>query len=401
MQKSKLVKIVPLCLMLVLAFTWNIVGAAAWDTKQQPLPTAVHDNDFYINQAESIQAYNRLLEGFTAVQAAPAGLSLQIIPQEHPDYYGGAYIDEATGELVVLMKGYTLSNMMKVAALTDSSAPVRTQPCHVSYNEMCEVIELLTGKLEYLSTQGVVVDMVGDDIMNGKVIVSIVDLNKEKEQIVRSLVDCDFLEFSDSDGMKEQATNVGGGYLITGGGYNSTVGFAARMGNTSGFVISGHAVGDSVGMSFSYSGIHIGSVTKTAYRNFSSADAAFVAASSSVTPTQIIKNGGAIWAAQTGTLPVNASVCLYGAYSGLQSGKILGTNSLSISNGKTFTKQWRADYYSQNGDSGGPVMVYEGNYGGQSKYSLYGIHRGIMNSKAVLSSYKNIVDELGVTCITG
>ncbi len=95
---------------------------------------------------------------------------------------------------------------------------------------------------------------------------------------------------------------------------------------------------------------------------------------------------------------------MYGNVSKLQSGKITNINAsvyydeLNI----TFTKQCSATYYSQKGDSGAPILYYEGNYGGKTCYTICGIQSGYNRELGVsyFSPYKNIVNELGITCMT-
>lgn len=69
---------------------------------------------------------------------------------------------------------------------------------------------------------------------------------------------------------------------------------------------------------------------------------------------------------------------------------------------KSSLTQCKADFRCADGDSGAPVLLYEGNYGGKTRYTLLGIFKSKIESEnlAVFSPYKNIVDELGVTCIT-
>lgn len=197
-------------------------------------------------------------------------------------------------------------------------------------------------------------------------------------------------------------TNIGGGYGIKNEGYVSTLCFSARRNGAQGFVVAGHA-GDVVGETFTYNGVSIGTVTRTAFKDRSTADAAFVQANSNVTPTNILKNNGAIWAAQN-SMPVNTTVYIYGNTSKLQSGTITSTNVAGRGpDGIRMISQYGASYSATGGDSGAPVLYYEGNYGGQSKYSLVGLHSAsdTTTSVSIFSPYGNIVNELQVSCITG
>lgn len=386
-----------------------------------PAPTD-HEEEFYRTQADSVEIYNCLLEEFmdsesTSYAAMRAGGSgIPETEAEYPDYYGGVYIDQNTGGLVVLVKEEALdmkSAATRIASLTNETTTVssrsvdnavRLEACEVSYNEMLEVQDYLTEQMDALCAQGVEITSLAVDIMNGGVMVSIKDLTEEKEAIVNNLADCSFLRFEDRDYAEEQEA-IGGGYeIFSAGTYtSSTVGFPAKRTGRYGFVIAGHA-GDVVGKRFVYSnGDAFGTVGRTAFYNNSTADAAFLIAEPGMTVTNVLKNGGVIWAAQTNTLPVGANVSMYGAVSKLQRGKILYTDVIAENEqGMKFLKQWAADYAAQSGDSGAPVLFYEGNYGGQTKYSLYGIHKGSdeEGELACFSPYKNIVDELGLYCVT-
>ncbi len=153
-------------------------------------------------------------------------------------------------------------------------------------------------------------------------------------------------------------------------------------------------------MEVSYANSVIGTVTESIYRYGSTVDAAFVTARG-VTLSNRILNGGVIWAASTNVFPENTAVSMYGSTSRLQTGKII-TNNYNDIEVKSGMNLGQADYSSVKGDSGGPVLFYEGNYGGETKYTLLGIHNGRgKNGGAIFTHYKNIVNELGVTCLTG
>ena len=357
-----------------------------------------YDNEFYITQNESVKVYNEMLEAFSRESNQTYSLSSKNTGQNYPEYYGGAFVDD-NGELVVLVTEITNSVNKEIYQVTDGSSQVSTELCEVSYNEMCYVIDLLTDKIDILRKQGIIIESISDDIMNGNVTVSVVDLNIEKEEIIRKLIDCDFLEFENSKGFVDEES-VGGGYGITSSSGSSTAGFAATLNGKKGLVVAGHAF-PTVGKIAYYNGSQIGKVTVTSYKNNSTADAAFIPATGNVSITAILKNNGHIMSGSTIDTPVNTTVYMFGNKSNLQSGKILSTNVTTTNKeGIVFTKQCTANYSSQSGDSGAPVLFYEGNFGGKSCYTILGIHKGSSSSCKTFSPYKNIVNELGISCIT-
>lgn len=363
---------------------------------------------FLENQAESVKAYNELLLKFTCIDESEqtvtelAAAKINDEKEIYPDYYGGAYVDEKTGELIVLLTETSTANCNEISSMSSQSSQITYKNCDISFNKMCEVIELITEGIGVLKEKGVIISSIRDDIMNGKVIVSLIGLDEEKKNIVEEYSNCDFLEFEEAE-VNTNATTLGGGYLVTGNlGKRATIGFAATRNGVSGYVTAGH-LSMYNGMAVTYEGTSIGTVEESSFYNGSSADAAFIKANTNFTPSNLLPTGYTIWAASTWTLPVNTVVYMYGGQSGgLVSGKISSTNSsVQFEDELILTKLWVADYESVGGDSGSPIMFYDGNFSGNLKYTLYGIHTGSASdgSASYISSYKNIVEELGVSAI--
>ncbi|HHV09464.1 MAG TPA: hypothetical protein GXX75_04180 [Clostridiales bacterium] len=100
-------------------------------------------------------------------------------------------------------------------------------------------------------------------------------------------------------------------------------------------------------------------------------------------------------------LPTGTGIYMYGADSGLQYGTIDSYNVTSSSGSVTFTDLVKATYSSQTGDSGSPIVLYDGNHGGVSKVTLIGTHRGTeSDGKKTFSKYLNISNQLGITALT-
>ena len=405
MSKKRLLALV---LSVALILSLGALSTSAADiTEVNPLD--MHSNEFYVNQSNSIETYNELL---TAMRAeansySPSSLS-STSTATYPDYYGGAYIDEQTGQLTVLLTETGAVVEDEIARLSGATTGILFQECDISYNDITETVDTLSENIAYFEELGIFIDGISDDILNGKVIVLVQDLNADKENVIKEFVGCDYLYFQNSTGAFPDEA-FGGGDSITSLNNNgtSTICCAAERNNQDGFVIAGHA-GDIQNEKFKSGSTTIGSVTATAYYNNSTADAAFVRANSGVTPTSIMKNGGDMWAASAYELPVNTTVWKYGHSTQLTSGQITGTNATVVYENEnthvryTIKECWTANYASDGGDSGAPVMTFDGNYGSSSKYTLYGIHSGASNSSSTryLSPYGNIVDELGITCIT-
>ena len=69
------------------------------------LPTDCEEA-FYENQSKSVDNYNEILKAFENSNISTCNLNQKQRSEneKYPDYYGGAYIDEKTGGLVVLVK---------------------------------------------------------------------------------------------------------------------------------------------------------------------------------------------------------------------------------------------------------------------------------------------------------
>lgn len=140
----------------------------------------------------------------------------------------------------------------------------------------------------------------------------------------------------------------------------------------------------------------VGIVSKVSYKNRMTADASFVNLTTGNTISSEVVNGYRIVSARTDKIP-EGTVVMYGQETGLSTGKIIKyeENGFYDDENEYFFQNFAiADYKSAPGDSGGPVLVYNGG----SSYSLIGIH-SCGDGYALFSPYKNIVDELGVTCV--
>ena len=406
MKKRFKCKLLHVVLVFVFAMNFCVgnVIAVEREVNALPIPTD-HGNKFYETQNRSNEVYNHLLQSFSEQSEVTENQIMELdIKKCYPDYYGGAYINNETGKLMVLLTDARVANKVEVRNATNNSTNVLFETCEVSLNEMYEVIEILSDKIDDLYELGIEIDSISDDILNQRVVVSIKDCSTEKMGVINNLIECDFLYFENSKGIEEHSASLGGGYRVSASGAFSTLGFAATRNGVKGYVVTGHHAGSSTGKVFSYNGTTIGSVTATAYYNNSTADAAFVKSNGNFTPSQVLSNAGSIWGASSSSLAVNTTVYMLGMVSSLQGGQITSINVTTTSDGDSITikNQCSANYSSQSGDSGAPILLYDGNFGG-SKYTLVGIHKGrnATQNLSVFTRYSNICSELGVSAIKG
>lgn len=377
-------------------------AANDWDNIN---PLDLHDEGFYINQNESIRIYNQLLDGF-ATDSATFSADSQM---PYPDYYGGAYVDDETGQLVVLVTESDVAIENAISMYAREAQGIRYELCDVSYKDMLTAISEITNRIEDFSKQGIDITCVADNIMDGTVLVGVKDLTNEKKDFILNTTNYDFLVFEENEGVIANKGIGGGNKVVGSDNMVSTICCAAKTNSSSGFVIAGHA-GWVRGADFTYNGEKIGMVLKSAFYNNSTADASFLKAASNVETSCVLANGGHLWAASTYELPVNTTVWKYGITTGLTSGKIhtIGASAKildkdangNIVSSAVITDQYWASFKGEPGDSGAPVMIYDGNYNGSTKYTLVGIYSATNNYGAIFSGYANIVNELGVTCIT-
>lgn len=390
---KKLVSIVLVVALICSLFSTPILAFEA----ESIVSAASVNEEFYATQAESIRAYNLLLNGYAEKEISTRTANNNV---GYPDYYGGAYIDEI-GELVVLVTEISTSITTEVADLSESQP--KYQLCDLSYNEVTLAIEEISNSIDYFRENGIHIVEIRDDLLNDQVVVAINQLTEEKENAVREYFDYSFLSFENAEPTTPEAS-YGGGYEITStdNSGTSTIGFAATRGVINGFVIAGHA-GDFIGETFKNGSTVIGTVTDTGFYNGSVADAAFIANNGTCTPTNTLSNGGQIWGASTISMPLNTTVCMLGKESGMTTGTLIATNvtlTAAVEGDYVFYHMAKANYSSTGGDSGAPVMVYDGVYSGQRKYTLLGVHHGSGNGYRYFSQYEYIVDELGVSCLT-
>lgn len=426
-MKMKRIIIIFFTVCIAALFTTSAFAVTEETDISLPFPDA-RENEFYVTQSESIRIYNQLLNSFTAQPNIYAANGETF---SYPDYYGGAYINQETGKLVILVTDMSIATYAVNAVLPTENTGVTYQMCNISYNQIKQAINTISQNADVLREQGVFIRAILDDILNEGVIVYVEDLTEEKEQSIREIANYSFLRFENVEKAAEESGErnavrpaekiykelindtaratvaIGSGWPIINTSTNelSTLGFPARRNGVTGFVVAGHAA-KAENQSFTYRTFNgqyasLGTCKATAFYNSSTADAAFIEAGSGITTTTETYFGEYIWGAST-YLPVGTSIVMYGAVTGKLSKSIvtaIGGEYLYYK-GMTIKEFCAAQYNSQKGDSGGPVMTYDGYFDGEHRYTICGIHAAEeFGGVRLFSSYANIVKELNVTCI--
>lgn len=383
--------------------------------------------DYDAEEWHSIDIYNKILDGFDTqgprrVIATEDENGMRL-PENYPYYYGGTYIND-DGKLVVLVTEQTPEVL---AALEDlAGEKVLTEQCDFSYRQLREAQDEIWSYHKTLLEQGVCILVAIPSVTAGRTLIGIQDWTPEKEAIIRSYVDLKCVEILDSTKLDERlgvteeepapaseeaeplteaeqrveaaraGLSIGGGYKIVASSGSSTTGFAAKRNGVSGIVISGHA-GSSVGKQFRYNNTLIGSVSVTAFKKETMADAAFVPASSLVTPSAKLANGAKIFSAIETVFPANTKIGIIGSVTKDFNGKILddGISKYDFELDVTFYGLVVCNYNSMPTDSGSPIIR---DYG-SNNYALLGIHSSAEGTLKYFSPYKAIKENLGLSGI--
>lgn len=375
-----------------------------------------YSEEYLMNQAESVQLYNVLLDSFTQDTNSNNRMAHEI-DTVYPDFYGGAYVDLETGGLTI-----KLTDLGAKQNLVDSvrfNKNITYKLCDVTLNELDSIANDINEKTTDYVEHGVIIEVTKVDPVLSKVIVEIQDLDESMIRYLTKDMPSEVVKRIEWHKAEGRAIHnaYGGGQTIMNPdrGSSSTIGFAAKKGVISGFVIAGHA-GD-VGDEIRCSGVLLGEITHNAYDYNTNADAAFVTAASGVSITNDLKTGQTIVDVETGRLPVGTVVYKYGMTTGWTNGRVTAQNvRVNYFNDDEEVYYYvsgcvETDYYSQRGDSGGPVVYSAGS---NDQYILCGIHSGNRVGNEInentgeydveasyYSPYANIVAALDITCYLG
>lgn len=362
------------------------------------------DIDFAQKQIESIEQYKNMLSSFNSRNHIRTTQE-----QVYDDNYGGAYIDEK-GELVVLLVENSAEEIGVIQADTGNTS-IKTVSCEYSYNDLVLVINQINDNLDFFSNNGISITEMYEDVYANRVKIGVLDLDKEKENIIRQVIDLPCMEFFRANELccTTTAIDVEGGDEIQGyDGQASTLGFGATRNGIEGFVIAGHH-GDDIGELIKRGDTVIGYVTATAFADQSTADAAFITKTADVNSTYEIDAYACHYLATSiSDMPIGTVVYAYGSQTGLTSGKVVSNLALvsyDLNNDDITDVQLKlqslAEYTVVSGDSGAPVFTVHDVYNGKITCKLLGITSGRNAAgNAVFSKYYNIALELNVTANT-
>lgn len=149
--------------------------------KQQTGNTGQNMESFRKNESESMEMYNKLMSSFN-----PDWESVDPAPEEYPEYFGGAFIDN-DGKFVVCIVGDTTQYKDEVSKIIGSD-DFMTESCTYSYREMMQVMDDIDN---FLSDENVshdhpfIVNFAGAvaDVFENRVVVRLLEVN---DQIVQS-----------------------------------------------------------------------------------------------------------------------------------------------------------------------------------------------------------------------
>lgn len=393
-MKRKLKVILTLCLVSAISLSLFSVSSGNSSRNQQNKET---------NQLTALKYYKDIKDMFK-----------NKYNKDNADYYAGSYIDD-NGDLNVITTddGKELKDLLK----TDK---VKFNKAKYSYNYLDNIVKTLNSKMIDLEISGM-----GIDEEKNKVLIYLKDLNDDKVNKIKKVMDCQAVEFINRDTTSTSkftsTTEVINGKICSSKLSSTkiekyTLGFAAKKSDgTVGFIIPGH-VGSAVGTKVYYnnttaSGNDCGVIsTKVLGGN---CDASFVKRNKYTYPWEIF------WKATNkldsygvyDDIYTNAFdnyiqgqyINFYGSTCGHQNGRILMASYSEVVSNISMTDMVKCDYMAIHGDSGGPVWFNfpAKNYlMGTQSFSGNLDANGLWvsgSSYSAFSKINNICSRLGVT----
>lgn len=323
--------------------------------------------------------------------------------EEYIDYYGGSYI--ADNKLVVCVTESEVE--------THAIGGVEFKKVDNSYNDLLDIQKILEDTYGELYARYSQTDKefslldsiagIGIDEMDNSVVVDIVSLTNEKEAMFQEIFGSyECVKLSNVEEKAEETVTYRAGraiYVVTTDGTNyyvsqTSIGYRAYMeqnGNTLyGFVTCGHGIQDSVDKKVyadSQCTREIGRIIEA--RCDGTVDASFVqftnnhmmslqvaysdTSGNDINP-DVIKKSSLVK-----SLPAGYRVYKVGATTYRTTGTVQSTNYSATVSGIKCTNMIKTTYMTKNGDSGGLMYYYDGQYniivgivkGGNSSYSLF------------------------------
>ena len=364
---------------------------------------AISNNEMYRIAKEQSAAYNHYQHIMELMGAQTRNGILDDVVV-YPDYYGGAYIND-DNKLVMLVKEEFATTRAASNLTSQISDEVIVDECEYSYNELQEVVEEISVKIEQDVSHASTIGMYGIINKTNRVAVSLYDnseggISAFKEQIVNSPMIV-FYHADNSDEVGQIETydepisctsysqmsfpytlNCGERILVRFNdsiGKNASIGYRAkdRLGRP-GFVTAGHSFHDSE-YGYATHVLHptnkvlIGSATRENIKvNNGYLDAAFVHCSNSAEITNTLCRYSMTYSDTLSTeifIPIEGQniymkgATTYGATSSYAFGKVLCESAAftDVINGDTVTYVRDAiftSYTTKSGDSGGIVFAF-------------------------------------------
>jgi hypothetical protein len=346
----------------------------------------------YLSPEEELEIEERLQFQDEVIPKIKAMLSLMTAD----DYV--LYIDQRGGGIINIGLKDTASDLKEIRKLFSDEKKLKVYKIGKSEKELDKLHEKLWDSRNELLGEGIEVINVSTDVVNGKIIVGVRDVNEEKREKLNKqygeLLDVREADIASDDADRSSTWNpMQAGAKITysnaGSNYKCSVGFMASDGLNKYVVTAGHCK-PATSTQF-YQGTT--SLGQMPYKNQSgNSDAGLIGGG----PSNVTYQGGKIYLTSTTTgqynMTQNASedvvgeaVCMSGASSNtnpVTCGTILNKNYSATISGFSFTKLRTASYTSNGGDSGG--IVYNGS-------KLKGVDKGHTGSGDAIYSHMQYV----------
>ena len=291
------------------------------------------------------------------------------------DSYAGAYIDDGKLHIAVTdihdgtsMKNYMLSNeLLKERITANELSDIVVEPAVYSYRQLQYAQTAIMSSSDDLNVSYSFID----DKENA-VIVGASSWSDVKKDVVKSISGIDNVRYetASSTFIDDAVSAVNGAQIVDTTqrrGYSLGSGIMWKSNNKYGYITSGHNT--SVGDVFTYNGLELGTVVSRAYSG--ALDVALIEKSeTAVMPGKGLYSSTAT-CSKSGSPINNESITMYGATTGVSTGKITA-KSFSVNwNGVAFNNLIKCDYTASNGDSGAPIIANrsDGNV-------FIGIHKG-------------------------
>ncbi|MGX8794742.1 hypothetical protein ACR6HW_01430 [Fusibacter sp. JL298sf-3] len=313
---------------------------------------------------------------------------------DYPDYFGGAYIDNA-GQLVVLVEAnhYADAGVKQTVERIIGNDQVTYQSAPYSLKHLQGLIENINGQiLNGLGGSAIKnIDKVFLDDAKSKVVVELRKFSPDKvREFKKQIVNDPGVELRKMTTPLEAHTDINPGNRIKADGTGS-MGYRAMRNGEIGFVTAGH-VARTVGKDVSYNNTVVAQTRVT--RNRGQIDAAFCAITNpGYEPTNTINNTGGQLSTNLINPPVGMPVVKTGI-NGPSVGRVTSTNFGGVVSGTYHVNLTAAQYASAPGDSGG--LIFTGDP--QTGYmETAGIHVGSSNLVSAFCKAEIVNQMLGLT----